>query len=304
MRVLRAQGPRRLGNLPLSPCGVVVGTRHAGCGGTLVDVLEQRGGAQIERSRELGDRSQPRLAAGTLEQRHLRSVQVARVAESFLRQAGGEPGGPEVRRELRYRIHRVGCSTAADKTSTDNTLRSDEERELLSAFLDIGPHPRGTPHDIPRRPSSRPPGRPVPVSPPPAASFAACERARRHAHDRRRDRRRVFAVTVVACGGNGDGPAAFLSTDDTSAIFVQWTRTGNDVSGTLSTAEVTRPQARAELFSTAPAPGQIQQQNGPFTGTVRDNSVRLLIGSGTQTNRVNGRLDGDTLQLTIPGTRV
>jgi len=108
----------------------------------------------------------------------------------------------------------------------------------------------------------------------------------------------VIASTVTACGG--DGPASFLSQDDTSAIFVQWTRTGVDVSGTLSTAEVTQPQAKTELFSTAPPPGQIQQQTGPFTGTVRDDSVRLLIGSGTQTNRVNGRLDGDTLELTIP----
>jgi multidrug efflux pump subunit AcrB len=110
----------------------------------------------------------------------------------------------------------------------------------------------------------------------------------------------AIAATVAACGGNGDGPASFLSKDDTSAIFVQWTRTGDDVSGTLSTAEVTQPQAKTEIFSTAPPPGQIQQQTGPFTGTVRDDSVRLLIGSGTQTNRVNGRLDGDTLELTIP----
>jgi hypothetical protein len=110
----------------------------------------------------------------------------------------------------------------------------------------------------------------------------------------------VVVVVVVVGSRNEDGRAAFLSSDDTSAIFVQWTRTGNDVSGTLSTAEVTQPQVRTELFSTAPAPGQLQQQKGPFTGTVRDKSVRLLIGAGTQTNRVNGRLDGDTLELTIP----
>jgi hypothetical protein len=110
----------------------------------------------------------------------------------------------------------------------------------------------------------------------------------------------VLAIAVLVVGsGTDDGRAAFLSKDDTSAIFVQWTRTGDDVSGSLSTAEVTQPQAQPELFSTAPAPGQIQQQTGPFTGTVRDDSVRLLIGSGTQTNRVNGRLDGDTLELTI-----
>jgi hypothetical protein len=108
-----------------------------------------------------------------------------------------------------------------------------------------------------------------------------------------------IAFAVAACGGN-DGPASFLSKSDTSAILVQWTRTGDDVSGTLLTAEVTQPQAQTELFSTAPPPGQIKQQTGAFTGTVRDDSVRLLIGSGTQTNRVDGRLDGDTLELTIP----
>ena len=110
----------------------------------------------------------------------------------------------------------------------------------------------------------------------------------------------AIALTVAACGGNGDGPASFLSKDHTSAIFVQWKRTGDDVSGSLSTAEVTQAQAQAELFSTAPPPGQIQQQTGVFTGTVRDDSVRLLIGSGAQSNRVNGRLDGDTLEITIP----
>lgn len=33
---------------------------------------------------------------------------------------------------------------------------------------------------------------------------------------------------------------------------------------------------------------------------MRDNSVRLLIGSGALSNRINGRLDGDTLELAIP----
>jgi hypothetical protein len=110
----------------------------------------------------------------------------------------------------------------------------------------------------------------------------------------------VIAVSVVACGGNGDGPATFLSHDDDEAIQVKWTRTGDDVSGSLSAAEVTQAQPQAGFFSTAPSPGQIQDQTAAFTGTVRDSSVRLLLGSGTQTNRVNGRLDGDTLELTIP----
>jgi hypothetical protein len=51
---------------------------------------------------------------------------------------------------------------------------------------------------------------------------------------------------------------------------VTWTRTGDDVSGSLSAAQVTQPQAQTELFSNAPAPGQFQQQTAAFTGTVRD----------------------------------
>ena len=110
----------------------------------------------------------------------------------------------------------------------------------------------------------------------------------------------VITLTVAACGGGRDGPASFLSEDDTSAIYVEWTRTGDDLSGSLSTAEVTQPQAQPGIFSTAPPPGQIRRQSAAFTGTVRDDSVRLLLGSGTHTNRVNGRLDGDTLELTVP----
>ena len=112
----------------------------------------------------------------------------------------------------------------------------------------------------------------------------------------------VVIGVVIATRGSSDGPAAFLSHDDESAIFVRWTRTGEDVSGSLSVAQVTQAQSAAEtgFFSNAPAPGQITQQTGAFTGTVRDDSVRLLIGSGAASNRVNGRLEGETLELTIP----
>lgn len=116
----------------------------------------------------------------------------------------------------------------------------------------------------------------------------------------------VLCVAIVALiamsSGSDDGPASFLFHSDQAAIFVQWTRTGDDVSGSLSAAEVTQPQTdpQPRFFSTAPPPGQVVQQTGPFTGTLRGDSVRLLIGSGASSNRVNGRLDGDTLVLTVP----
>jgi hypothetical protein len=110
----------------------------------------------------------------------------------------------------------------------------------------------------------------------------------------------TIVAVVALSSGSDDGPATFLSHNDQSAIEVKWTRTGGDVSGSLSAAQVTQGQARAEIFSTAPPPGAIEQHSAPFTGTISGDSVRLLIGSGTQTNRVNGRLDGDALELTVP----
>jgi len=108
----------------------------------------------------------------------------------------------------------------------------------------------------------------------------------------------VIVLLVVAIGGgSSDGPAAFLSKDADSAVFVSWTRVGDDVSGSLSAAEVAQPEPG--LFPTV-TPGQVVPQTASFTGTVRDGSVRLLIGSRTGMNRVNGRLDGDTLELTMP----
>ena len=114
----------------------------------------------------------------------------------------------------------------------------------------------------------------------------------------------VAAATLLlaACGGSSDGTKGFLFHKDRTAIFVQWTRTGDDISGSLAAAQVTQPRTgpQPSLFSTAAPPGTIEQQTGAFTGTVRDDSVRLLIGSGAASNRINGRLDGDTLELTIP----
>lgn len=108
---------------------------------------------------------------------------------------------------------------------------------------------------------------------------------------------------VVATAGSSDGPAAFLFQDKTSAVFVQWTRSGDDVSGTIAGAEVGQPQAG--MFGAALRPaGEVQQHRSAFTGTVDGDSIRLQIGSGSGASRVNGRLDGNALELTLPGEGV
>lgn len=108
----------------------------------------------------------------------------------------------------------------------------------------------------------------------------------------------VIVASLGACGSD-DGPQAFLARDKTSAVFIEWKRVGDDVSGSLSAAEVNQPQTGLFLAAARP-PGEITEQTSGFTGTIRDDSVRLTIGSGAASNRINGRLDGDTLELTIP----
>ena len=108
----------------------------------------------------------------------------------------------------------------------------------------------------------------------------------------------IAATSVAGCGSH-DGPASFLWHDNTGAVFVEWKRVGDDVSGSLSAAEVNQPQ-QGLFQAAAQPPGEITEQTGAFTGTVSDDSVRLQIGSGAASNRINGRLDGDTLELTLP----
>ena len=108
----------------------------------------------------------------------------------------------------------------------------------------------------------------------------------------------ITATPLAGCGSDV-GPASFLAHDDTGAVSVEWKRVGDDVSGSLSAAELNQPQQG--LFQAgAQPPGEITDQTGAFTGTVSDDSVRLQIGSGAATNRINGRLDGDMLELTLP----
>ncbi len=112
----------------------------------------------------------------------------------------------------------------------------------------------------------------------------------------------AFAAIPLAGCGSDDGPHSFLARDDTSALFVEWKRVGDDVSGSLSAAEVNQPQT-GPLSGRRAAAGRDHRADRAFTGTVSDDSVRLQIGSGAASNRVNGRLDGDTLELTIPQDR-
>jgi hypothetical protein len=96
------------------------------------------------------------------------------------------------------------------------------------------------------------------------------------------------ALVFAGCGSGHHGPASYLDRAPNGAVFVQWTRDGSNVNGTL-----------AEAYTDASDPLQLKSENEAFHGVVNGSSVTLTFdqGFGTSTNW-NGTLDGDNMTLT------
>ena len=109
----------------------------------------------------------------------------------------------------------------------------------------------------------------------------------------------VAVIVVVLSSGGDDGPRSFMAADDTGALLVEWTRVGDDVSGSLTQARLAEPTP--VLFGDdtllREKPREMQQGSSPFTGTVSGDSVRLQLAGSALGTRVNGQLDGDALKL-------
>jgi hypothetical protein len=112
----------------------------------------------------------------------------------------------------------------------------------------------------------------------------------------------VVGVMVLLAGCGGDGSRSFVVGDGDEVLIVEWTRVGDDVSGSLTSAELKVPE-NDTLFGKAPIEGEaqrkIQQDSNAFTGTISGDSVRLQFGSGGLGTAVNGQLDGNDLKLVI-----
>jgi hypothetical protein len=110
----------------------------------------------------------------------------------------------------------------------------------------------------------------------------------------------VAIVGVIALSSGGDdGPRSLLAADNTSALLVEWTRVGDDVSGSLTQARLAEPTP--VLFGDdtllREKPREMQQGSSPFTGSVSGDSVRLRLAGSALGTQVNGQLDGDALKL-------
>jgi hypothetical protein len=114
----------------------------------------------------------------------------------------------------------------------------------------------------------------------------------------------VLIVAVIAVSsGNTDGPRTFMVRDASSALLINWTRVGDDVSGSMTRAQLVVPEASrfADDRLAGEVAREVQRESRPFSGTVSGDSVRLQFADGLLGSRINGRLDGDALTLTLTG---
>ena len=98
----------------------------------------------------------------------------------------------------------------------------------------------------------------------------------------------LSALLVAGCGDGG--PRSFVAQADNAALFVEWTRNDDDLTGTLVQTRLSDED-----------PTQVETDRVPLRGTVDGENVTLELGSTIGGNNLTGRLDGDTLELTFPG---
>ena len=113
----------------------------------------------------------------------------------------------------------------------------------------------------------------------------------------------AVAATILMASGNDDASQTFVAQDGSTALLIAWTRVGDDVSGSMTRAQlvVPEPSRFVDARLASEVPREVKRNSRPFTGTSSGDSVRLALADGQLGSRVNGRLDGDALTLMLTG---
>ena len=110
----------------------------------------------------------------------------------------------------------------------------------------------------------------------------------------------AVVATIALAGGGGlvaarslssSGPSGYLDASPSLALFIQMTRNGGQMAGTIVGA-----------YISSSGPGQVQAAHTSFTGIANGGSVTLTFGSGLfGATNLTGTLSGSTLVLSAPG---
>jgi hypothetical protein len=104
----------------------------------------------------------------------------------------------------------------------------------------------------------------------------------------------IVAVLVVAGGvsagiwllqGGSTWPSSLLAHGPSDAVFLQWTRSGNSVTGSIS-----------EAYQSSTDPTQVGKNRASFTGVISGSSITLTFPLG---DNWTGTIKGSTVSLTI-----
>jgi len=94
---------------------------------------------------------------------------------------------------------------------------------------------------------------------------------------------RAATTTQAAPGATQPGYLAYASN---GVLFIQWTRTGNTVTGTL-----------AESYTDLSNPAQVSHESHTFTGVINGSSITITLDSG---DNWNGTIAGSSVTLNTP----
>ncbi|MDX6690616.1 MAG: hypothetical protein QOG15_2073 [Solirubrobacteraceae bacterium] len=99
----------------------------------------------------------------------------------------------------------------------------------------------------------------------------------------------LAALMLAGCGGGSsdkNGSQSFVGKTDSVVLYVTWTRSGNDLTGSLT--QGTLPAGKT----------QVATKRGALTGTVSGDTVTVDVANEYgEKSRLNGTLSGDSLAL-------
>src|SRR5438132_690066 len=106
---------------------------------------------------------------------------------------------------------------------------------------------------------------------------------------------RLVSVGVLLCAlvaggcssGQTNGTGSFLGRASNAAVFIQWTRTGSSLTGSVQETILRRPTGAG-----------VKSSQAPFTGTISGNGLTLQLSRG---ETLVGHLEGSGFMLTYPG---
>ncbi|MGA2469282.1 MAG: hypothetical protein ABSG64_01160 [Solirubrobacteraceae bacterium] len=102
----------------------------------------------------------------------------------------------------------------------------------------------------------------------------------------------LSALALAACGSS-NGPASFVGRASNAAFFIQWTRNGSQLSGSMEEAILQNDQSGSST------PNSVSSTNYSLTGTISGSGVTLSLDQGG--GNLTGTLNGNQLALSFPG---